>query len=415
MQVQIFSVRSWFAWIAATAFYAFQYVLRVSPGIMMEDIRLKFEVDASQFGIFSGAYYLGYAIVHLPIGILLDRIGPRVIISSSILLAVLGIMPLIYSNNWIMAVIGRFLLGAGSSTAILGVFKVIRMNFPAHKFATILGISVTLGVLGAIYGGRPIHNYIANHGWLTVLNGLSCVGVGLAVVVFFTVPNYKIVEKKHKGNIFQDLKYAFSTRFVVATSVLGALMIGPLEGFADVWGTSFLVHSYQLDQATASLLPSLIFLGMCVGSPLLAYLGEKTNKFQEIINICALGMAILFCLLLVLKLELLLLNLVFLAIGVMCAYQVLVIHLNSLRVSAEHAGVVTAFTNMVIMSFGYIFHFGIGKLMTLFWEGHCINGIASYSSITFTKGLSIIPIALLIAYAGFKIMDRHPQIKKIGN
>jgi MFS family permease len=407
------SYRSWVAWLVATSFYAYQYVLRVSPSIMLSDIRLKFEVDASQFGVFSGAYYIGYAIMHLPIGILLDRIGPRLIVCLSILLAILGILPLIYSDSWILAVLGRFLLGAGSSTAILGVFKVIRINFPAQKFATYLGISVTIGVLGAIYGGRPIHGFTMSYGWVTVLNFLFLCGIALALLVLVTLPRHSEAKGTYQGSLWSDLRYVFSTRYVVTTAVLGALMIGPLEGFADVWGTSFLIHVYQLDQSTAALLPSLIFFGMCVGSPLLAYVGEKTNQFQRIINFAALGMAISFTVLLCFKPSVVVLSVLFFMIGVFCAYQVLVIHVNSLRVAEAHAGVVTAFTNMVIMSFGYVFHYGIGSLMKMFWNGQCENGIATYSSQSYIFGLSIIPIALIIAYCGFKLIESKTSSKKI--
>jgi MFS family permease len=409
------SSRAWVAWLVATSFYAFQYILRVSPSIMLEDIRLKFEVDASQFGIFSGAYYIGYPLIHLPLGILLDRVGPRLVVFLSIFLAISGLLPLIYSDSWVFAIIGRFLLGAGSSAAILGVFKVIRLNFPAYKFATYLGISVTIGLLGALYGGYPIHEFTIKYGWVSVLNMLFFAGVILAFLAFVTLPSHKEVKQPSKGWVVRDLKYIVSTRHVVTTALFGALMVGPLEGFADVWGTSFLTHVYNLDRGTAALLPSLIFLGMCVGSPLLAYWGEKTNQFQRIINFAALGMAISFSLLLAFKLHVVILSTLFFIIGVLCAYQVLIIHVNSLKVSSEHAGVVTAFTNMVIMSFGYVFHYGIGRLMKLFWDGRCESGIATYSSAAYRMGLSIIPIALLIAFFGFQIIAPSRLSKKYKN
>ena len=86
--------QAWIAWGVVTFFYAFQYVLRVFPSIMMDDIRQKFGVDAQQFGDFSGAYYLGYALMHIPIGLLLDHKSPRWIIALSAILCSIGILPL---------------------------------------------------------------------------------------------------------------------------------------------------------------------------------------------------------------------------------------------------------------------------------------------------------------------------------
>ena len=64
---------AWSIWMAASLFYAYQYILRVMPNIMMNDITQQFNIDATAFGQFSGIYYLGYSLMHLPIGIMLDR------------------------------------------------------------------------------------------------------------------------------------------------------------------------------------------------------------------------------------------------------------------------------------------------------------------------------------------------------
>ena len=99
----------WVVWFLATFFYIFQYVLRVSPSIMMQGILEKYHLHAYQFGAFSGAYYLGYAVMHIPIGLLLDRVGPKKVISLSILnyrrLLELRYFRTIFSGGWL---IGRY-------------------------------------------------------------------------------------------------------------------------------------------------------------------------------------------------------------------------------------------------------------------------------------------------------------------
>jgi len=106
-------------WIIASIFYAYQYVLRVMPSIMMGDISTQFNIDAATFGQFSGVYYIGYSLMHLPIGILLDRFGPKKIMPLFILMTVLGSMPIIFSDFWVYPISGRALIGMGSSAAIL--------------------------------------------------------------------------------------------------------------------------------------------------------------------------------------------------------------------------------------------------------------------------------------------------------
>src|SRR6188768_3761082 len=120
---------AWSVWLIASVFYAYQYVLRVMPNIMLGDIMLQFGIDEAAFGQFSGVYYIGYSLMHIPLGLMLDRFGPRKVMTGCILLTLVGLLPLLFASTWSYPVAGRFLIGLSSSAAILGVFKLIRMMF----------------------------------------------------------------------------------------------------------------------------------------------------------------------------------------------------------------------------------------------------------------------------------------------
>jgi sugar phosphate permease len=76
----------WSTWVIACVFYAYQYILRVIPNIMFNDIIQQFHMDATLFGQFSGIYYISYAVMHLPMGIMLDCYGPKKVMAICIML-----------------------------------------------------------------------------------------------------------------------------------------------------------------------------------------------------------------------------------------------------------------------------------------------------------------------------------------
>ena len=197
---------AWFVWVIASLFYAYQYILRVMPNIMLNDIMAQFHIDTGIFGQFSGIYYIGYSLMHIPIGIMLDRFGPRKVMTGCILLTVIGLMPLIFADNWIYPVIGRTLIGIGSSAAILGTFKIIRMTFSEQHFTRMLSLSVTIGLLGGIYGGAPVSYMCDWWGYQTVIKIFGLMGIGLAALTYLIVPEMK---SDHQNSLFAGLKNSF--------------------------------------------------------------------------------------------------------------------------------------------------------------------------------------------------------------
>ena len=141
---------AWSVWMTASIFYAYQYIIRVMPNIMLGDIMNQFHMDAAVFGQFSGVYYIGYSLMHLPIGIMLDRYGPKNVMSGCILLTVVGLLPILFAEHWVYPLVGRLLIGIGSSAAILGTFKIIRMAFAEKHFTRMLTFTVTIGLIGGI-------------------------------------------------------------------------------------------------------------------------------------------------------------------------------------------------------------------------------------------------------------------------
>lgn len=381
---------AWGIWLVASIFYAYQYILRVMPNIMLDDIMQQFNIGAAAFGQFSGIYYIGYSLMHLPIGIMLDRYGPRKVMTGCILMTVAGLMPLIFSDHWFYPIAGRLLIGMGSSAAILGVFKIIRMTFSEKLFPRMLSFSVMIGLTGAIYGGAPVSYMREVFGFHFVTYLFASIGIILALFTYWIIPE---VKSEEQTSVMSDIWQVISNKRVVWTCVFAGLMVGPLEGFADVWGTKFLSSVYKFDRVMAASLPSMIFIGMCFGSPLLNFIAEKIGNYLAAIIGSGIVMAIVFISLIVFQLSVEVLSISFIVTGICSAYQILAIYKASTYVSEKVAGLTTALANMIIMTFGYVFHTTIGGVINMAGGAH--------SAAALELGMIAIPIGLLIGTTGF--------------
>lgn len=390
----------WMIWFIASIFYAYQYILRVMPNIMLNDIMQQFDISAATFGQFSGVYYIGYSLMHLPIGILLDRYGPRVVMTTCTLLTVVGLLPLLFATHWAYPILGRILVGAGSSAAILGIFKIVRIAFNERHFPRMLSLSVTIGLMGAIYGGAPVNYMREMFGYQTVIQLFVLSGIILAGVTYWIIPH---IQSQTQHTVFSNIKEVVSNPRVVWACLFAGMMVGPLEGFADVWGTVFLKQVYGFNDALASSLPSMIFIGMCFGGPLLSFIAEKIGNYLATIIGAGVAMATSFLLLLTYDLSATPISILFILVGACSAYQILAIYKASSYAREHVVGLTTAFANMIIMIFGYAFHSIMGAVI------NAMGGPTVPQALI--NGVSVIPIGLCIGSCGFFLLFMYEKKK----
>ncbi|GAB4162285.1 MAG: MFS transporter [Rickettsiaceae bacterium] len=388
---------SMLVWLSVTLFYCYQYVLRALPNIIMPDIMGKYTVGAAEFGSFSGIYYIGYIVVHIPIGLLLSRFGGKLVLPICIALTALGLAPLVYLDSWGSVIIGRAFTGIGSSAAIVGALQIFRIIYP-DKFARMLGFTVFFGLITIVYIGNILTGIIKTVGIDSTISILFYTGVILAVTTYILMP--KSVEEVSHSNVWTDVKAVIFNPQLIFTSLFAGFMVGPLEGFADAWGSAFMVAVYGIEKAAADYFTLSMYSGMCIGCIILPYIADKTRLHIGITIFSGLVMILCFTYLLSGYANNHILYYVCLVTGIFCAYQVVIISKIATFVSEERSGMAAAVANMIIMSFGSVFHKSIGENLDRLWNGDMVDGIKIYSKEAFISSISIIPIAILIAIIG---------------
>jgi MFS family permease len=388
-------------WCCITFFYCYQYILRIIPNIIMPSIMSKYSVGATEYGSFAGIYYIGYVLVHIPIGILLTRFGAKKILPICIILTAVGITPLVYFDSWNSVIIGRLLTGIGSSAAIVGALQIFRILYP-QNFARMLGIMVSLSLITVVYSGKPLSIVVASIGISSTINILLISGVVLAALTYFLLP--KSASESSHSELVTDIKAIVCNYKLIFASLFAGLMVGPLEGFADAWGSAFLVSVYGFNKVAADSTVLSILFGMCIGCIILPYIADKTKLYFGTTIFSGLAMIVLFIYLLQGSASVSSIYYTCLIIGFFCAYQVIIIAKISTFVSEERSGMAGAVVNMIVMAFGWVFHNSIGLTLDKLWTGELQNEIKVYSPEAFIKAISIIPIATCLAIIGLSIM-----------
>lgn len=387
----------WLMWVFPLAFFAFQFILRLFPGLVINEFFAKYHINATDYGLFASLYYLGYASMQIPIALLLDKVGPRIVISLSALLCALATWMLVTSDSWPLALTSRFLIGVGSVVGFLGTSKIISQWFPQNRYAQLVGLTFSFGLMGAVYGGRPVSFMIEQMGWQEVATLLSITALALGVLTFIFVRG-KNTPQEDSYPVIKSLKQLFTYKPLIVLAFANLLMVGALEGFADVWGVSYLMSARHITKGEAAGITSYIFIGMLFGGPILGFFAEKFKAHHTVILISAVGMALLLSIVLLghAYLSNIALMIIMFLTGILCCYQVVVFATGAQLVPSVLMGITIALLNCINMFGGSFFHSTIGALMDYFDPNTIIDGVRTYSLEAYTFALFVIPVCSLL-------------------
>lgn len=409
----------WMMWGIATLFFAYQFIMRLAPGLVMPELMQKFQIKATDYGLFAAAYYFAYSGMQIPVALMLDRLGPRWVITCCALACSLGTLMLVYTDHWQIALVSRFLIGAGSAAGFLGASKVISTWFPEEKYTRMVGLTFTFGLLGAVYGGKPVSSLIATFGWSKVLAMVGWLGLVVSALVALLIKNTheqktsanadnntnnasnsksSLSSARQSNSLLVELKTLLCHRKLVLLALANLLMVGALEGFADVWGVPFLTAVQGISKEEAAQIVSFVFVGMLFGGPILAFMADKIRSSYKVTSLAGMLICVIFVVLLLYNKYLStnsLYVLLFLT-GILCCYQVLVFSIGVSLVPKHLSGITVAFLNCINMLGGSFFHSTIGFILDLNWQEELSNAVRVYDASAFTIALSIIPVTALV-------------------
>lgn len=386
-------------------FYCYEYFLRILPSVMTEDLLKMFNISGVAFGNLVAFYYYAYTPMQLPVGMMMDRFGPRKLLAFACLVCAIGTY--LFAHHYLTtAQVGRFLVGFGSAFAFVGVLKLAAIWFPPSRFAFIAGMATSLGMIGAMTGDIILSKLVFSLGSNVTLYIAATVGLLLTICLWYIIPEsngMKSTEESTKPALtykafFQAVLKLCKNPQMWLVGAIGSLLYLSLSAFAEVWGIPYLIRTYGLSNSTAAFNISFIFLGWAIGCPLVGWISDKIGNRRRPIIIGALLGAVSFTLLIYLPFMVHhYLGLLLLIFGLCSSAQVVIFPIARELNVPGLAGTAIAVTNLLVMSGGAFFQPLVGKILDVFTGTHVRGNLMAFSIESFQHALTIIPVAFVIA------------------
>lgn len=411
------SIKGYLIWALAAFFYTYEFTLRVSPSVIVDNLILEFsafELSKATLGSLSALYFYAYALTQVPAGLLCDRFGIRRLLTFACILTTIGTFLFASAHNLNAANLSRLMIGAGSAFAFVSCLKLAKNWIPPAQLPIIVGLTNAFGMLGAILGNQPLASLVNYLGWREAFYVLACMGVALSISLWFCIPNTSphtkgstLKNKEPKRSILNDLIETLTQKQTWLLALYGCLLVAPIATFGELWGVSFFQTRFAISKELASGLISWIFIGIGVGGPLIGAFASKV-PYYTIIMFTSTSLALLALLLILYYPSLSLLetrSLLFLY-GFFTSNMLLCFTLIALRYSEFSNIAAIGFANMMIMAGGAAFQPLVGKLLDFKNLNSVLPSIAD-----FRVALSVLPLCLIIAL-GLILFFKKPPLSE---
>ena len=150
---------------ALVSIYAISQFLRNSIGVIANDLARELDLSATQTGLLSSAFFFSFAAVQIPIGILIDRYGPKRTMLATAVLTVLGTVLFALAPSASLLIAARVLMGLGCSTFFMAPLVIYARRFPPERFAGLTSLQMGLANTGTLAATAPLAASAAAFGW----------------------------------------------------------------------------------------------------------------------------------------------------------------------------------------------------------------------------------------------------------
>ena len=232
--------------------YIVSQFLRNSVGVIAPDLAAEVGLSPMQIGLLSSIYFFCFAATQLPLGVALDRFGPRSCMLVSVGVTVAGSIAFALAHDAIGLIVSRALLGFGTACFLMAPVAMYARWFPPERFSTFAGIHLGVGTLGALLATAPLALGAAAFGWRAAFVAIAVITVGIGVLAWFIVSDDPPGQRSEPHN--ETLRESIAGIWqVIRTPSIGRVFLVQLTSYPSfvlvvgLWGGPYLTHIYGYD------------------------------------------------------------------------------------------------------------------------------------------------------------------------
>jgi predicted MFS family arabinose efflux permease len=276
--------------------YFLSLFFRSINAVIAPDLVRELTLSPSDLGLLTAAYFLGFALFQIPLGVFLDRFGARRVQTVMVAIAAAGAAVFAFGESLVLLALGRALIGLGFSGGLMAGYKAIADWFPREKIPLMNGYFLGMGSMGALVATAPAQMAIDLVGWRGLLLAFAAITMAVAAIIFFAVPE-RHADAGPRTRLAQqvaDLKVIYRDRLFWRVAPLTVLCFATGTSVQGLWAGPWLRDVAGLERAAVADQLFVMALALSLGSIFGGVLADALRRFGIGVLFIAGGAALLF-------------------------------------------------------------------------------------------------------------------------
>jgi sugar phosphate permease len=261
--------------------YFLSYLYRTVNAVLADDLAAAAGTDAAGLGLLTSVYFVSFAAFQIPLGLLLDRYGPRRVEALLLVVAAGGAWLFSIADDLASMTVARAVIGFGVSACLMGAFKNTVMWWPKDRLPLINGLVLAFGGLGALVAAKPVVLLLDITDWRGVFRIIAVLTLIAAAFLWTAVPERKDAAARAAGTLRQQvaaLGALYRDRFFWRVAPLTVLIQASHMAYQGLWAAPWLttVDGFDRDAVAATL--QAMAIAMVLGYVLIGGLAERLAR-----------------------------------------------------------------------------------------------------------------------------------------
>lgn len=392
----------WIVWGLAAAFYFSDYLARVAPTVMHRSLQIDFGINEAKLSILTSMFYLPYVIMQIPVGLTVDRLSIRGILTVMSLVTALGCCIFGLSTGLLTASIGRMFIGFSAAFAFISALRLATSWFPPEKLGLLSGLTQALGMLGAA-AAASVSFLVLHMGWRQSMFVIAAFFVVLSGLLYQFVQDGpsllpRVKPQRNPLTILKSLSIILSSKQTWINALYAGFLFAPTAVIGEAIGPDYLQYGRGFNSYSAAFATGLIFIGWAISGPLTGWLSDRIGRRKPLMIISALmGLILSGSFVFLPHLSPSFLYVLFFLFGLTNTGVAIAYAVSTEIHQANVVGTSIAFTNMASIFVGAMMQPLVGYLVDLSAGLRAIN-LESLALNDFQSGLRVLPLCSLIAF-----------------